>query len=149
MNRALTLIILALVAMWSAATAGHLLAQRLVANGARIPEAQGLACSPAPAQPSHSAADGPTPYSDARPPARFQGSITMRMQFVAPSEVTTRCVAIGDDPPPCGYTWLACTMIERRESIFPNPCASPGDPYADLLCHELAHANGWPATHGP
>ena len=33
--------------------------------------------------------------------------------------------------------------------IAPNPCSYPEtDLYARILCHEIGHANGWPATHG-
>ncbi len=43
----------------------------------------------------------------------------------------------------------ACARIGVGEVWMPNPCSAywRGDRYADLMCHEIGHTNGWPATH--
>ncbi len=39
---------------------------------------------------------------------------------------------------------LACTNPANRVMLLPNPCLyAEVDPYARLMCHEMAHLNGW------
>lgn len=86
-------------------------------------------------------------YSDAVPPQRFQGDVNARVEFVRSSAVEPRCRAIGFTMPlRRGDTVLACSG--NATIVIPNPCLyAAGDGYARLLCHELGHVNGWPATH--
>jgi hypothetical protein len=90
-----------------------------------------------------------TLYSDAIPPVRFQGDVNVQLEFVHPSTVLNRCRdELGVTfPLRTGDTLLACS---RGGAIaIPNPCLyADGDGYARLLCHEIAHVNGWPGTHG-
>lgn len=82
--------------------------------------------------------------SDDQAPLRFRSNNTAIVSFV--SVIEQYC---GIAPP--GYVFMACeTLYKGNPVIFmPNPCAYPdSDAYAHLLCHELGHVNGWPATHG-
>jgi hypothetical protein len=45
----------------------------------------------------------------------------------------------------CGPGIVACFKLGVIH--LPNPCDPPGWPSDPLLCHELSHANGWPADH--
>lgn len=55
----------------------------------------------------------------------------------------------------CGYMrWPliieACADPDSRLLVMPDPCKFPADDnYARLMCHEVAHLDGWGATHGP
>jgi hypothetical protein len=89
---------------------------------------------------------GSTYVSDARPPARFQHEARSTVVTVPAAEVDRLCRPPGE-PPVCGARILACT--QDGVITAPNPCAFRGDAYAELLCHEQAHRNGWPGTHGP
>lgn len=40
----------------------------------------------------------------------------------------------------------AVTRGSKTYLILPNPCRK-NEKYARILCHELAHANGWAADH--
>lgn len=110
--------------------------------------AQARACSPAaPTVPARSA-PGSTWLSHDLPPARFRGDAEATVHFVAADQIGPIC-APGLPPLQCGYVWSACTAIDPpRVMTVPNPCTRPDDAYAALLCHELGHVNGWPATHG-
>lgn len=96
-------------------------------------------------------APGSSYQDDGMPPARFRGNTAVILQTLTPAEVEKKC---DDGPPTCGYVTLACTVVIQGKHdhtalmIMPNPCSSPDDPYAVLLCHELGHANGWPDSHG-
>ena len=73
-----------------------------------------------------------------RPPARY---------------ITTEQVAFVHFLPPagiadvCGPGNLACATVGGAQVWMPHPCLYPRDGYAVLLCHELAHNNGWSAEH--
>jgi hypothetical protein len=77
---------------------------------------------------------------DGLPPTRYEGNRTLKLTVV--DDLTTVC-----GQPPKGFAFLGCA---RGETAFlPNPCPrGPTESYARVLCHELAHLNGWPATHG-
>jgi hypothetical protein len=92
------------------------------------------------------AAPNSTPYSDSRPPVLFQRDATMTLEVANQGEIDDTCHALFGNPP-SGMRTQACTS--GRKVIMPNPCSFPdSDAYAHLLCHELGHLNGWPATHG-
>jgi hypothetical protein len=87
-----------------------------------------------------------TLYSDGTPPARFQSDSAAIILFVSGDGVEQLC---GKSPP--GLRTMACTKTPPDKPplmVMPNPCLVEYDYYAHLLCHELGHVNGWPATHG-
>lgn len=43
----------------------------------------------------------------------------------------------------CSQDALACANRLNNTIYVPNPCRYPSDIYAVLLCHEMAHLNGW------
>lgn len=87
----------------------------------------------------------PTYQNNGTPPVRYRGDRSVMVEFVAPDKVEQAC---GLAKPVCGYRMMACRRGNRL--IMPNPCAGNHivEPYGKLLCHELGHANGWPAYHG-
>jgi hypothetical protein len=89
---------------------------------------------------------GPSLYSNQLPPPRYQGDATVELEVTGQPGIDRQChKAFG--APPAGMKTDACEIDGRV--IAPNPCAFPAsDAYARLLCHEIGHANGWPATHG-
>lgn len=103
----------------------------------QVPQA---APKPGPGVPANS-----TYQSNVTPPIRYRGDRSFQVQFVAPEEIERAC---GLTMPICGYKMMACRRGNKL--ILPNPCAGNAilEPYGMLACHELGHANGWPATHG-
>lgn len=91
-------------------------------------------------------AAAPSYYSNQIPPQRFQHDTAVQLQLSGQNGIDRAChKAFG--APPAGMKTDACEIDGR---VFaPNPCAFPqSDAYARLLCHEIGHANGWPASHG-
>lgn len=85
-------------------------------------------------------------FSDARPPARYQAEATVTLKFAEQDQIDAACHP-RYGVPPAGMKTDACAT--GRTIIAPNPCEyDETDRYAHLLCHEMAHVNGWPATHG-
>lgn len=75
------------------------------------------------------------------PPQRYQGDNVAVLTFSASAPAD--CAGGSRE---FGVTVEACTR--GNLVTVPNPCAWPGsDPYAQLLCHELGHVNGWPSNH--
>lgn len=72
------------------------------------------------------------------PPPERRGDALVLVQTLPAQEVTPYCQSLGLNFP----SIAACT---RGGQIFmPNPCAWPRrEAYAELLCHELGHRNGW------
>ena len=93
------------------------------------------------------AAAGPASlYSDSTPPVRYRRDTTVQLQVTDQEGIEQACHPVFG-PPPAGMKTDACEIDGRI--VAPNPCRFPdSDAYAHLLCHELGHANGWPATHG-
>lgn len=85
-----------------------------------------------------------TYYSNGSPPERFRTGVKFVVVFGTADEVHATCAAAAL-PVPCGSRYGGCVIGSTVH--VPNPCERTGD-YADLLCHELAHVNGWPASHG-
>lgn len=80
-----------------------------------------------------------------RPPRRYQGDTTATVELLDPERVPPLCKALGGFSPPGQYA-VACAT--GRTIVMPNPCRWPNrSDYADLLCHEMAHVNGWPSDH--
>jgi hypothetical protein len=73
------------------------------------------------------------------PPAAFQFSSTATVQFVDHPELA--CLARGVLVP-------AGACSDTHYMTVLNPCLVPLKSHYDLvLCHELAHKNGWPPNH--
>ena len=88
----------------------------------------------------------PSLYTNVHPPARFQRDTSFVLEVRDQAGINRIC-----DPlfgrPPAGMKTDACHT--GRKVVAPNPCSYPQtETYARLLCHEMAHANGWPPTHG-
>jgi hypothetical protein len=77
-----------------------------------------------------------------RPPEEYQGAALVEVQFLPTAEVNRECVEVIGRHMLAGY-WLGCSYIGGRV-FMPDPCEYHGF-YAQLLCHELGHAQGMPA----
>ena len=86
----------------------------------------------------------PTPFSNGRPPTRFQGHATVTLQIADQAGIDAICHPLFGRPP-AGMRTDGCQTGDRV--ILPNPCDFPEDRYATMLCHELGHANGWSRNH--
>lgn len=70
------------------------------------------------------------------PPTKYQGDARVVVEMVSASAVKARC---NDEAVACAFRDPRTTII-----VMPNPCLyRESDAYAAVLCHELAHANGW------
>lgn len=81
------------------------------------------------------------------PPSRFQTDTSGSIRFIPQAKVEADCFGQGTPTPPPGFHTMACAG--HGVMTLPNPCemAATGDAYAQLLCHEMAHLNGWPSDH--
>lgn len=83
----------------------------------------------------------------ARPAGAYRGATAMYVEFVSSQDIGLRCAergAVAFGKP----TLNALSCSSSAMMTLPNPCSViDGGWYADLLCHEMAHANGWPANH--
>lgn len=70
-----------------------------------------------------------------RPPPEFHSDRHAMVTFTADPDTACRPLSR-----PTDRRILACEF--HGALIVPNPCGQTGA-YADLLCHELGHANGW------
>jgi hypothetical protein len=69
-----------------------------------------------------------------RPPARFiQERQTAFVNFLPHAELEAQC----------GRGNIGCATVGGSVVWMPHPCDYPREGYAALLCHELAHNNGW------
>ncbi|WP_156807825.1 hypothetical protein [Henriciella marina] len=80
-------------------------------------------------------------------PLEFRGDNTVAVEFVSPMLVGARCAQRGAHI--FGVPQLSSMGCgDGRMITMPNPCQTiTSGWYARLLCHELAHANGWSRTH--
>ena len=99
-------------------------------------------CEPAPVIAPAVAAKLPSNssyISDAEPPARFLTPLKGYVKVYFGREAINEQCGV----PPCGKIFLGC----RRGDTIVLP--DPSDPhFAKITRHEIAHFNGWPATHG-
>lgn len=68
------------------------------------------------------------------PPEEYMDNASFILVTYPSEQIAARC-----NLPP---TTLACSPASIYV-VMPNPCEFPGDLYAELLCHEKAHVNGW------
>lgn len=89
---------------------------------------------------------GGSEVSEGPPPARFRGDTTAS-SVVFTSDVEKKCKAAGLKEI-AGTKTNACSMVggSVRAIIVSNPCKASGK-YAEDLCHELGHLNGWSGKH--
>ncbi len=78
------------------------------------------------------------------PPSAYQGNNSAIIHFIDFEEA----------PKYCGHPYAGGCQPEdvrgRPNIIVPNPCKYTEQAYAAILCHELAHVNGWEhANQGP
>lgn len=77
------------------------------------------------------------------PPTKYQGNNSAIVVFVDIDKVDAGCRNIGGVG---DYNIRGCE--KGGVIVFPNPCQWPNkSDLRDLMCHELAHANGWPPDH--
>lgn len=71
----------------------------------------------------------------------WQKDNTVIVHFVAdPNTIDTAC----GGPLPQGIILACVNRIGGDQMMVPNPCVYKDyDPYARMLCHELAHTNFW------
>lgn len=83
----------------------------------------------------------------AQPEGAYRDATAMRVEFVDSQEIGLRCAergAVAFGKP----TLNALSCSNAAMMTLPNPCSVvDGGWYADLLCHEMGHANGWPESH--
>ena len=100
-------------------------------------------CSAPVAVPATVTTPNATYYSDKLPPQRFRSNGRVLVRFADQRTIDREC-----GKAPCNMVTLGC-LQSSVIMILPNPCSyGPDDDYAVLVCHELGHLNGWPATHG-
>ena len=90
---------------------------------------------------------GFSPRTDSSPMSQRPEARIVQIEFAAPGGIEYRCAERGakfvDDR---GSGVIACA--DRDLVTISNPCDLKGGGwYARTLCHEMAHANGWPANH--
>jgi hypothetical protein len=78
---------------------------------------------------------------DGPPPVRFQHDTSATITFTDPPEIARQCHAPVDETEGC-----ADIGPVHRKIWITNPCRVR-EHYAQILCHELGHLNGWPANH--
>lgn len=85
-----------------------------------------------------------SPWFDGSPPKRYRHDTWARIHVASPETVTRMC----DDgrKPPNGWYVEACQIGDSFDLWLPNPCPVHEE-YAQTLCHELGHINGWPDSH--
>jgi hypothetical protein len=83
----------------------------------------------------------PSLIDDGPPPVRYMSDTVATVTFA--TDINARCGAA-----PKGYTKLACAGVSAGWMVLPNACAYPTESYAQTVCHEMGHVNGWPETHG-
>lgn len=75
-------------------------------------------------------------------PPVYQGNTVVTVHTMSHRDINKQC---GDDIG--GTITLACGDINGHDVYVPNPCTYPEvadkNSYAHLLCHEIAHTEGW------
>ena len=76
------------------------------------------------------------------PPERYQADRTSAVMFANRFQIEAICAEKLD------HYAAACADINASRIWIENPCyVADQHWYPALLCHELAHNNGWPAGH--
>jgi predicted Zn-dependent protease len=76
-------------------------------------------------------------------PQQYRGNAKVTVYFTDEKGIAKHC-GVSRDP---SLTTLACSQINGHKMVVLNPCldqdADTPETYAHVLCHELAHVNGW------
>lgn len=75
------------------------------------------------------------------PPRQYQQGTRVVVQFESAQNVASMCSLITS-----GRLQNRAACANTEIIIAPNPC-DYGGRYAEIMCHELAHVNGWGADH--
>ena len=68
----------------------------------------------------------------------YTANVRVLVQFETPRSVQALCSTINS-----GRMGRVDACATSNLIIISNPCLYRRDSYADLLCHELRHVNGW------
>lgn len=83
----------------------------------------------------------------AGPEGEMRSAVAIRVEFVDAGDIGLRCAergAVAFGRP----TLNALSCSSHVMMSLPNPCSlTDAGWYANLLCHEMGHVNGWPASH--
>lgn len=75
------------------------------------------------------------------PPARYRADTLIALATASPAATARYCQGWTHAGDAVACEWAGVAHL-------PNPCGYPAsDRYAALLCHEIGHAQGWPASH--
>ena len=78
------------------------------------------------------------------PPKRFQGEVVVTLVTFAPDRIGSYCHEWGVDRADAS----GCYIAPLNAIAMINPCKASAPGYiGHLLCHEIGHAEGWPAEH--
>lgn len=106
------------------------------------------------------------------PPIKYQKDNAVRIEFLSEKAVQKKCLRLTGNreatacasvelmtmPLACDnrsrYAKVVCDKLGDKATFvtfpdtLPNPCSfRRGEEYAELMCHELGHVNGWPPKH--
>lgn len=76
-----------------------------------------------------------------QPPIQDQGDALAVVKFMPAAQMTSYCEKEGV---PAGVYASISACTKGSYIALPNPCQWPlREAYAELVCHELGHVNGW------
>jgi hypothetical protein len=67
--------------------------------------------------------------------------------LTAPPEFETRVLPFGQVLQVCGFNTMGCAQITMRPCVVIIADGLPERVRNAMLAHEVAHCNGWPASH--
>jgi hypothetical protein len=80
-------------------------------------------------------------------PQQYQYNRTVKLHTMTQDEITRQCGDPGSTKDGVRLYVMACADINGKDVYMPNPCLAPEvkdiNSYAHLLCHEIAHTEGW------
>lgn len=89
-----------------------------------------------------------TLWTDRLPPERFQHDTYATTFFVGMPTLEALC---SGNSAPASVVVVGCTRTMNSGAqiiVLPNPCLlGKEDYYAQIVCHEMGHTEGWPADH--
>lgn len=71
-------------------------------------------------------------------PVKFQANTSVTVIMTDQATIDAFC-----GRPPIGWRKIACAEHLSRTIVAPNPCKFKHEQYAAIMCHELAHIQGW------
>lgn len=80
-------------------------------------------------------------------PSQYQHNRTVILHTMTQDEINKQCGDPGSTKEGQRLYVIACGDIGGKDVYMPNPCLAPEvsdiNSYAHLLCHEIAHTEGW------